>query len=332
MLERDASWALCVAPMIDVTDRHCRYFHRLLAPRARLYTEMISTAAIEHGDQHRLLDFDPGEQPVALQLGCSEPQRLAQAARIGERWGYAEINLNCGCPSARVLEGHFGAVLMQRPQLVADCLKAMQDAVSVPVTVKHRLGLGMDCDYGFVRDFVGILHDEGVRIFIVHARNAVLGGLSPKQNREIPPLRHDMAARLVEDFPSARFIVNGGIQSTPQAVALLQQFEGVMIGRAAWHTPRVLGEMHAALWPDVPLLTTDEVYERIRAYCVAQLAQGVGLRRLLQPLLGWAHGWRGARQWRRYLTDHRVLERQEIAVLDEAWQQLCQAREPLQVS
>src|SRR5690625_1060046 len=259
MLERDASWALCVAPMIDVTDRHCRYFHRLLAPKARLYTEMISTAAIEHGDQHRLLDFDPREQPVALQLGCSEPQRLAQAARIGERWGYAEINLNCGCPSARVLEGHFGAVLMQRPQLVADCLKAMQDAVSVPVTVKHRLGLGSQQDYGFVRDFVGTLYDNGVRVFVVHARNAILGGLSPKQNREIPPLRYDLAAQLCDDFPAATFVLNGGITDAQTVPEHLRHFAGVMIGRAAWHTPKVLTAMHKKIWPQAALLSDDEV-------------------------------------------------------------------------
>lgn len=319
MAKDNAHWALCVAPMIDVTDRHCRFFHRLLAPKARLYTEMISTAAIEHGDRHRLLDFDVAEHPVALQLGCSVPQRLAAAARIAEQWGYDEVNLNCGCPSARVLEGHFGAILMHRPQLVADCLKAMQDAVSIPVTVKHRLGLDDNDSYSFVRDFVGTLYDEGVRVFVVHARNAILGGLSPKQNREIPPLRYEVAAQLIADFPDAQFILNGGIQTSEQVKHHLERFSGVMIGRAAWHTPRVLSEMHAAIWPEATLLDDHEIYQRIRAYCVEQLAQGVGLRRLLQPLLGWAHGYRGARHWRRFLTDHRVVAREEIAVLDEAW-------------
>jgi|SRR5690625_543853 len=322
MKKDDARWALCVAPMIDVTDRHCRFFHRLLAPQARLYTEMISTAAIEHGDRTRLLDFDVAEHPVALQLGCSDPKRLAAAARIAEQWGYDEVNLNCGCPSARVLEGHFGAILMHRPRLVADCLKAMQDAVSIPVTVKHRLGLDDDDSYGFVRDFVGTLYDEGVRTFVVHARNAILGGLSPKQNREIPPLRYEAAAALTRDFPQAQFILNGGIQTAAEVNEHLETFSGAMIGRAAWHTPRVLSQMHTALWPDVPLLDDQQVFEQIRAYCVKQLKQGVGLRRLLQPLLGWAHGMRGARQWRRFLTDHRVVARQEIAVLDEAWAQL----------
>jgi len=316
------AWKLSVAPMIDVTDKHCRFFHRLLAPQARLYTEMISTAAIEHGDRARLLDFNPQEHPVALQLGCSEPQRLAAAARIGEQWGYDEINLNCGCPSARVLEGHFGAVLMQRPQLVADCLKAMQDAVSVPVTVKHRLGLGSQQDYGFVRDFVGTLYDNGVRVFVVHARNAILGGLSPKQNREIPPLRYDLAAQLCDDFPQAQFILNGGLSTVAKVSEHGQPFAGVMIGRAAWHTPKVLSEMHRHFWPEMPLLDDEAIFMRMRQYCIEQLEQGVGIRRLVQPLLGWAHGRRGARQWRRYLTDHRVLEQESIQVLDRAWAEL----------
>lgn len=320
--KKRSNWALNVAPMIDVTDRHCRYFHRLLAPNARLYTEMISTAAIEHGNKARLLDFNKKEHPVALQLGCSDPKRLAEAARIGERWGYDEINLNCGCPSSRVLEGHFGAILMKKPQRVADCLKAMQDAVSIPVTVKHRLGLD-DCeDEGFVYEFVNTLYAAGVRVFIVHARNAVLGGLSPKQNREIPPLRYDAAARLTTYFPKAQFILNGGIQTTKETLKQLQQFNGVMIGRAAWHNPSVLAHMHQALWPNTPILDKEKVFYLYRTYCQKQLAQGVNIRRLLQPLLGWAHGLAGARQWRRYLTDHRVLARQDITILDEAWSQL----------
>jgi len=322
MQQNDARWALCVAPMIDVTDRHCRYFHRLLAPQARLYTEMLSTAALEYGDKQRLLDFDAAEHPLAVQLGCSDPQRLAAAARLAEQWGYDEVNLNCGCPSARVLEGNFGAILMQRPQLVADCLRAMQDAVSIPVTVKHRLGLDDNQDYGFVRDFVGTLYEAGVRVFVVHARNAVLGGLSPKQNREIPPLRYDLAAQLVADFPAATFVLNGGITDAQTVPEHLRHFAGVMIGRAAWHTPKVLTAMHKKIWPQAALLSDDEVFKKYRAYCVQQLQAGVGLRRLLQPLLGWTHGMRGARQWRRSLTDHRALERQDIAVLDAAWEQL----------
>ena len=194
-------WRICVAPMIDVTDRHCRYFHRLLAPHVRLYTEMITTGAIEFGNRSRLLDFNAAEHPVALQLGGSEPAALAASARAGQQWGYDEINLNCGCPSERVQKGAFGACLMAEASLVADCIKAMQDAVTVPVTVKHRLGLDYDESYDMVRDFVGTLYQVGCRVFIVHARNAVLKGLSPKDNREKPPLRYSMAEQLRHDFP-----------------------------------------------------------------------------------------------------------------------------------
>ena len=234
--------------MIDVTDRHCRYFHRLLA-RGRLYTEMITTGALLHGNVARHLDFDEAEHPVALQLGGSEPDALAQCARLGRQWGYDEINLNCGCPSERVQRGAFGACLMAEPDLVADCIKAMQDAVDIPVTVKHRLGLDYDDSYAFVRDFVGKIHDTGCRVFIAHARNAVLKGLSPKDNREIPPLRYDVVARLKRDFPDSVFVLNGGLADAAQSVGAAAEFDGVMLGRAAWHTPRVLSEVALALGP-----------------------------------------------------------------------------------
>src|SRR5690606_16378706 len=252
-------WRLCVAPMIDVTDRHCRYFHRLLAPRARLYTEMITTGALLHGKVARHLDFDTAEEPVALQLGGSEPEALAEAAKLGEQWGYNEINLNCGCPSERVQRGAFGACLMAEPQLVADCIKAMQDAVSIPVTVKHRLGLDYDDSYAFVRDFVGTLHQAGCRVFVVHARNAVLKGLSPKDNREIPPLRYDRAAQLKHDFPDSIFVLNGGISSVEQSRQQLETFDGVMLGRAAWHDPSVLTALWNELEPDAWEINPDEV-------------------------------------------------------------------------
>src|SRR5690606_28699138 len=235
-----ASWRVCVAPMIDVTDRHCRYFHRLLHPRARLYTEMLSTGAVLHGNAARHLAFDEAEHPVALQLGGSEPGDLARAARIGAEAGYDEINLNCGCPSDRVQRGAFGACLMASPSLVADCVRAMQDAVSVPVTVKHRLGLDYEDSYAFVRDFVGTLHEAGCRVFIVHARNAVLKGLSPQGNREIPPLRYGRAAQLKRDFPDSVFVLSGGIATVEQARCHPEPFDGVMLGRAAWHDPAVL--------------------------------------------------------------------------------------------
>lgn len=308
--------------MIDVTDRHCRFFHRQLAPHARLYTEMITTGALLHGHVGRHLSFDPVEHPVALQLGGSDPHELAQAARLGEQWGYDEINLNCGCPSARVQKGAFGACLMANPVLVADCLRAMMDAVSVTVTVKHRLGLDDNTEYAPLRDFVGALFQVGVRHFIVHARNAVLGGLSPKENRSIPPLRYEVVSQLAADFPDALFVLNGGIAQASQAGQLLKSFDGVMLGRAAWHTPAVLGELHAQIWPDTALKTPDEVVETMAAYAHAQQALGTPARFVTRAMLGWASGRPGARQWRRMLSDPVALQRHGADLISLAWQQL----------
>jgi len=312
-------WRLCVAPMIDVTDRHCRFFHRLLAPRARLYTEMITTGALLHGRAPRHLDFDPSEHPVALQLGGSDPAALAACARLGEQWGYDEINLNCGCPSDRVQRGAFGACLMAEPGLVADCMKAMSDAVAVPVTVKHRLGLDHGESYDFVRDFVGAIHDTGCRIFIVHARNAVLKGLSPKDNREIPPLRYDMAARLKADFPDSRIILNGGIGGAEQALDLLGRFDGVMLGRAAWHHPAVLAEIEHALDPAAATAQPGQIVRAMVGYAARQVEAGVPLRIVVRPMLGWMSGRPGARQWRQTLSDPAVLGRNDPRVIEQAW-------------
>ena len=319
-------WALCVAPMIDVTDRYCRYFHRLLAPNARLYTEMITTGALEYGDIERHLRFDPSEHPVALQLGGSDRNALVKSAKLGQQWGYDEINLNCGCPSDRVLKGSFGAILMSQPLLVADCLKAMQDAVGIPVTVKHRMGLDYDDSYSFVRDFVGIQYSVGVRVFIVHARNAVLKGLSPKENRDVPPLRYDMAAQLRKDFPDATFVLNGGINTAEETATHLQGFDGVMIGRAAWHTPAVLSQMHDVIWPGVQRLSEAQIIDTMHSYLKIEIAQGTRPRQILKAMLGWAHGKKGARQWRRHLSDPAQMARVDAAVLTEAWQQLQQAQ------
>lgn len=314
-----SAWRLCVAPMIDVTDRHCRYFHRLLAPHARLYTEMITTGALVHGDVARHLDFDTAEHPVALQLGGSEPADLAHAARLGEQWGYDEINLNCGCPSERVQKGAFGACLMAEPALVADCIKAMQDAVSVPVTVKHRLGLDYDESYSFVRDFVGQIHDTGCRVFIVHARNAVLKGLSPKDNREIPPLRYDVAARLVADFPDAVFVLNGGLAQPAQCLQALQTFHGVMVGRAAWHTPGVLSALSVALGQTSSAPDDQHVLHAMMQYAARQTQAGVPLRMVIKGMLGWQSGRPGARRWRQILSDARQLAANDPRVLERAW-------------
>lgn len=310
--------------MIDVTDRHCRYFHRLLAPRARLYTEMITTGALLHGDAARHLDFDEAEHPVALQLGGSEPEALAQSARLGERRGYDEINLNCGCPSERVQRGAFGACLMSEPQLVADCIKAMQDAVSIPVTVKHRLGLDYDESYDFVRDFVGILYSVGCRVFVVHARNAVLKGLSPKDNREIPPLRYDVVRRLKADFPDCTIVLNGGIASASEALDHLNDFDGVMLGRAAWHHPGVLTELTQLSDPDVSEVDSEHVIDAMVDYAQTQVDRGVPLRMVLKPMLGWMSGKPGSRAWRRCLSDAALLNQNDPRMLRQAWEDLTQ--------
>ncbi len=306
--------------MIDVTDRHCRYFHRLLAPRARLYTEMITTGALTHGDIERHLAFSPQETPVALQLGGSEPDALSAAARLGERWGYDEINLNCGCPSERVQKGSFGACLMAEPKLVADCIKAMQDVVSIPVTVKHRLGLDLDENYDFVRDFVGTLYDTGCRVFVVHARNAVLKGLSPKDNREIPALRYDDAAKLKVDFPDAVVVLNGGLASRHDCDQERSRFDGVMLGRAPWHNPAVLREISQEWWPEDQLLSEDAVIEALTEYAYAQTEMGVPLRVVVRPLLGLFNGRPRSRLWRRMLSDSSLLNESRAGVIRQAYQ------------
>ena len=315
-------WRLCVAPMIDVTDRHCRYFHRLLAPRARLYTEMITTGALLHGDAQRHLDFNQQEHPVALQLGGSEPETLVASAKLGAQWGYDEINLNCGCPSERVQKGAFGACLMAEPTLVADCIKAMQDAVSVPVTVKHRLGLDKNESYDFVRDFVGAIYDTGCRVFIVHARNAVLKGLSPKDNREVPPLRYDEAARLKHDFPDAVMVLNGGLTTLADCEAVLPRFDGVMLGRSPWHDPSVLARLSQAWWPQLAVKTEAEVIEALVGYAGEQIAAKVPLRIVVRPLLGLFNGRSNSRLWRRMLSDSKLLKQDDPELIRLAWQQV----------
>ena len=315
-------WRLCVAPMIDVTDRHCRYFHRLLAPRARLYTEMITTGALLHGDAQRHLDFNEQEHPVALQLGGSEPEALVASAKLGAQWGYDEINLNCGCPSERVQKGAFGACLMAEPKLVADCIKAMQDSVSVPVTVKHRLGLDKNESYEFVRDFVGAIYETGCRVFIIHARNAVLKGLSPKDNREVPPLRYDEAARLKRDFPDAVMVLNGGLTTLADCEAELPRFDGVMLGRSPWHDPSVLSRLSHAWWPQLEVKTEPEVIEALVDYAGEQILAKVPLRIVVRPLLGLFNGRSNSRIWRRMLSDSKLLRQDDPELIRLAWQQV----------
>jgi tRNA-dihydrouridine synthase A len=297
------SHRLCTAPMMDWSDRHCRYFFRQLSPHSVVYSEMITTGALVHGDVPRHLDFDPAEHPVALQLGGSEPADLAHCARLGERWGYDEINLNCGCPSQRVQRGAFGACLMAEPELVAGCVKAMQDAVSIPVTVKHRLGLDRSEDYGFVRRFVETLARAGCRTFLVHARNAVLKGLSPKDNREVPPLRYAEVHRLKAEFPEVEIVVNGGVATWLQVEAELARVDGVMLGRAAYHDPYVLADLDHRLFGGGPAPSRAEIVTRMHRYAVRELARGTPLRAIARHMLGLYHGRPGGRRWRQMLSD-----------------------------
>ncbi len=293
--------------MMDWTDRHCRHFHRLLSRHARLYTEMVTTGALLHGDVARHLRFDDGEHPVALQLGGSEPDDLAQAARLGAQWGYDEINLNCGCPSPRVQRGAFGACLMAEPARVADCIKAMRDAVTLPVTVKHRIGIDRGEDYAFLRDFVGTLADAGCSVFIVHARNAWLDGLSPKQNRDVPPLRYEQVQRLKTDFPALTIVINGGITRGAAMAAQLHRLDGVMIGREAYHNPWSLRDWDAAWFgASESSLTREQVEQRMLDYMHVEAAKhGTPWPSIARHMLGLRNGLPGARRWRQVWSDHR---------------------------
>jgi tRNA-dihydrouridine synthase A len=312
-----APWRLSVAPMMDWTDRHCRYFHRLLSQHTRLYTEMVTTGALLHGDVPRHLDFNAEEHPVALQLGGSDPADLAHAARLGAQWGYDEINLNCGCPSDRVQRGAFGACLMAEPRLVADGVKAMVDGVSLPVTVKHRIGIDRGESYDFVRDFVGTVAEAGCQVFIVHARNAWLQGLSPKENREVPPLRYEVVQRLKREFPHLVIAINGGITQSAQVQDQLQSVDGVMIGREAYHNPWWLASWDSAFFgaPDRGL-TREGVEAAMVDYMEREAAaHGTPWYAIARHMLGLYNGLPGARRWRQVWSDHRLkqLPAREVA-------------------
>jgi tRNA-dihydrouridine synthase A len=319
-------WRLSVAPMLDWTDRHCRYFHRLLSRNALLYTEMVTTGALLHGDVARHLRFSAQEHPLALQLGGSEPEELARCARLGEQWGYDEINLNCGCPSERVQRGAFGACLMAEPQLVADCVKAMVDVVSVPVTVKHRIGIDKTESYEFVRDFIGTVAAAGCSTFIVHARNAWLKGLSPKENRDIPPLRYELVHRLKREFPHLTIAINGGITSTEQVAEQLQLLDGVMIGREAYHNPWWLASWDERFYGAAPSTLTRELAEQQMVdYMLRAAAEdGTGWYAIARHMLGLRHGLPGARRWRQVWSDHKLkgLDPREVMALAHGQQRL----------
>ena len=310
-------WRMSVAPMMDWTDRHCRYLHRLLTRHTLLYTEMVNVGGILFGGTERHLRYNAEEHPVALQLGGNEPGKLAQAARLGEQWGYDEINLNCGCPSDRVQRGAFGASLMKSPTLVADCVKAMVDVVEVPVTVKHRIGIDKEESYAFVRDFIGTVQDAGCKVFIVHARNAWLQGLSPKENRDIPPLRYEVAHRLKQDFPHLTIAINGGICTDEVVQEQLQQVDGVMVGREAYHNPWWLARWDS-LYFGAPerQLSVEAVEDAMGDYMEREAAQyGTPWYAIARHMLGLRHGLSGARRWRQVWSDHRLkdLPAREVA-------------------
>ncbi|MBV8034637.1 MAG: tRNA dihydrouridine(20/20a) synthase DusA [Pelomonas sp.] len=300
-------WRLSVAPMMDWTDRHCRYFRRLITRHTLLYTEMVTTGALLHGDQPRHLDFNAEEHPVALQLGGSEPADLAASARLAERWGYDEVNLNCGCPSERVQKGAFGACLMAEPQLVADCVKAMRDATALPVTVKHRIGIDKIESYDFVRDFVATVAEAGCEVFIVHARNAWLQGLSPKENREIPPLRYELVERLKHEFPQLTIAINGGLKTADQIAAQLEVLDGVMIGREAYHEPWSMAQWDSRFFGAAdPAASREQVEEQWLAYLDRLHAAGRAWSHAMRHALGLWNGMPGARRWRQVWSDHRL--------------------------
>ena len=315
-----------VAPMMDWTDRHCRFLHRQLTRNALLYTEMVTADAILRGNRERLLGFDRREDPVALQLGGSEPEKLAEAAKIGAEFGYAEINLNVGCPSDRVQSGRFGACLMQEPGLVAECVAAMRDAVSIPVTVKCRIGVDDQDPEQALRDVIGLCARAGVKTFAVHARKAWLEGLSPKENREVPPLDYDLVYRVKREHPKLKIVINGGISTLDEAQAHLAHVDGVMLGRAAYHSPAMLAEVDARFFGGEPV-SFDAAVDAYVAYAAEQLERRVPLNRLTKPMLGLFNGRQGARLFRRHLAEHGTLRGANLQTLRDA---LALVRQPLE--
>ena len=305
--------------MMDWSDRHCRFFHRLMTQRALLYTEMVTAQAIRHGDRERLIGFDPREQPVALQIGGSEPQLLAEAARWGEDFGYCEINLNVGCPSDRVQEGRFGACLMAEPDLVADGVAAMRAAVAVPVTVKCRIGIDDQDEDEDLDRFIRTVARTGCSTFIIHARKAWLDGLSPKENREIPPLNYERVYRVKRAHPELTIVINGGIASLPEAQDHLLHVDGVMVGRAAYQTPWILADVDCLIFDEAPHgLTRADVVARMQPYIAAELGKAPGLARMTRHMLGLFHGEPGGRAWRRMISENAHRRGAGVDLLDTA--------------
>jgi len=315
MVDHSTSCKVSIAPMMDWTDRHCRYFMRLLSPSVFLYTEMVTAAAIHHGDAEKLLRYDESEHPIAVQLGGSDPALMAAAARRAAEFGYDEININVGCPSDRVQSGQFGACLMSQPQIVADCVAAMQAAVDVPVTVKTRIGIDdLDSDE-FLYRFVETVSSAGCGKFVVHARIAILDGLSPKENRTVPPLNYDRVFRLKATHPDIQVVLNGGVTEIDHVDLLLKHVDGVMIGRQAYHHPYFLAELEHHLHPAWELPERRAVIKQMLPYIEKELAQGERLGRMTRHMVGLFAGVPGARSWRQYISEHAYREGAGVEVI-----------------
>jgi tRNA-dihydrouridine synthase A len=309
----------CIAPMMDWSDRHCRFLWRLLSTHALLYTEMVTTGALLHGDQDRFLRYNDDEHPVALQLGGSEPADLAQCARTAKQWGYDEVNLNCGCPSDRVQNGMIGACLMAHPHQVADCIKAMQDAVDIPITIKHRIGIDDMDDYQGLENFVSIVAETGCKVFIIHARKAWLQGLSPKQNRELPPLMYEHVYRLKKERPDLTIVINGGIQSLNECEQHLKYVDGVMMGREAYSNPHVLAEVDSRIFnAGESVIDRKDVLKQYIDYCAKEMNKGTRLHHMSKHILGLFQGVKGARAFRRHISENAFRTDADIDVLNTA--------------
>ena len=305
-----------VAPMMDCTDRHERYFLRLISKNTLLYTEMIVDEAINRGDKKKLLEFNINEKPVALQLGGSSPKLLADATKIGEDFGYDEINLNLGCPSKKVEKNKFGACLMKEPNLVADCLSKMQSVTKLPVTIKTRIGYDDVEDYENFHKFISILKSTGIKTFIIHSRKAMLGKFTPKQNLNIPPLKYDYVYRLKKDFPKDEIIINGGITNTDEIKDHLKKTDGVMIGRAAYHTPYLLADIEKEIFKNENVASRQEVVENLIPYIKDELKKGTRLNQIMRHTLGLFHGQSGASYWKRYLSENMCVRNADVQKID----------------
>ena len=309
----------CIAPMMNWTDRHCRYFMRLISQKAILYTEMITTGALIHGDSSYYLQMNPDESPVSLQLGGSSPQELEKCARLVERYNYSEINLNCGCPSDRVQNGMFGAVMMKNAKLTAECVSSLLNSCQLPITVKHRIGVDDFDSYEFLCDFIGTVSDVGCKVFIIHARKAWLKGLSPKQNREIPELNYDRVYQLKNDFPNLEIVINGGITSIEDSIKHLKVLDGVMIGREAYTNPYFLANVDQKIYGlDKSMLKREEIAEKFFEYIDNEMRKGTKLHAMTRHMLGLFRGVKGAKQFRRYLSENAYSENASIDVLYKA--------------